>query len=385
MSIAPTNDQNMHLVTETPATHVKLGGVEIRITRILYTISTLGIILSIGGIAALCLGSSLTLSLPLILVGMALLILSCLLLATHMKKTVVLQLEPIPITPQPPTPTVFPLHPETPPESPVVTSPELPETRECLEIQIPGFLDFTPQYIAKLLRTRLSITRVHPSGRINKHTQYITARSKTSDVQLCFLKGHPLHDPFLKPTNSAMLVLTNSEREHYLLLGRSAALAPLIEKKCWNEITQPESLKFPPGSIISGLWKNQSPATPPASHIICMNPPTIKLKRDVYRRAINFYDFDYQQEFETAVNMYQDCFRICRENGLTSLQIEILGLNHIGPDQEEYEAWYSGCALALLEAIRLEEENENRTLTHITVNHRSQLPLLASLQQAYES
>ncbi|AFS27878.1 hypothetical protein B712_0358 [Chlamydia psittaci NJ1] len=51
--------------------------------------------------------------------------------------------------------------------------------------------------------------------------------------------------------------------------------------------------------------------------------------------------------------------------------------------QEEYERWYSLCALALLEAIDIEEKNKDKTVLQITVNHLKELPLLNILQKAF--
>ncbi|MEF9519821.1 hypothetical protein SBV45_05105 [Chlamydia crocodili] len=414
MSTSPTNNQSTNPSPETPITYVNLGKLKIRLTRILQTITALGIALNIGGIVSLCLGSSLAIALPLLVIGIALLILTCFFLASRLRKPPLPKPAPSspPITPKPtrvkpggtPPPTTPPTKSPvtTPPTSPVVETPPVPietptpvpvttppvhpiVTVRVPEIQIPGFLDFTPKYIANLLKIRFGVTGIHPQGRINKNTQYVTVRSDRHNLHICFLKGHPLEDPFLKKTNSAMLVLTNCEREKHLLLGRSLALGPHIEKACWNDITKPESTKFPPESVVAGPWVNKTKDIPPASHLICANPPLITLIRDVHRRAINFDDFDYEKEFRATVRMYQAIFGICKENGITSIQLELLGLNNIGSNQDEYEAWYSGCGLALLEAIRIEEETEGSTLTHITVNSRTELPLLSALQQAYGS
>ncbi|QVE48878.1 hypothetical protein SBV42_03755 [Chlamydia crocodili] len=408
MSTSPTNNQSTNPTPETPITYVHLGKLKIRLTRILQTITALGIALNIGGIVSLCLGSSLAIALPLLIIGIALLILTCFFLASRIRKPSLPTPAPSspPITPKPtgvkPGGTPAPTPPTTPPTKSPVTTPPVPVetptpvpvatppirpivTVRVPEIQIPGFLDFTPQYIANLLKMRFGVTGIHPSGSINKNTQYVTVRSNRHNLHICFLKGHPLEDPFLKKTHSAMLVLTNSEREKHLLLGRSLALGPHIEKVCWDDITKPESTKFPPESVVAGPWVNKTKDIPPTSHLICVNPPLITLTRDVHRRAINFEDFDYEREFRATVRMYQVIFGICKENGITSIQLELLGLNNIGSDQEEYEAWYSGCALALLEAIRIEEETEGSTLTHITINSRTELPLLSALQQAYRS
>ncbi|MEF9497315.1 hypothetical protein [Chlamydia sp. 04-14] len=402
MSTSPTNNQSTNLTPETPTTYVNFGKLKIRLTRILQTITALGIALNIGGIVSLCLGSSLAIALPLLVIGIALLILTCFFLASRLRKPTLPTPVPSspPITPKPTGVKPGGTPPPTPPTSPVVKTPPAPvETPAPVatppvrpivrvrvpEIQIPGFLDFTPQYIANLLGMRFGVTEIHPGGRINKNTKYVTVRSNRHNLFLCFLKGHPLEDPFSKKTNSAVVILTNSEREKHLLLGRSLAFGPHIEKACWDDITKPDSTKFPPESVVAGPWVNKNKDIPPASHLICANPPLITLTRDVHRRAINFDDFDYEREFRATVRMYQTIFATCKENGITSIQLELLGLNNIGSDQEEYEAWYSGCALALLEAIRIEEETPGSTLIHITVNSRTELPLLSALQQAYPS
>ncbi|SYX08813.1 hypothetical protein C834K_0350 [Chlamydia poikilotherma] len=399
MSTSPTNNQSTNPTPETPITHVNLGKLKIRLTRIFQTITALAIALIIGGIVSLSLGSSLAIALPLLVIGLALLILTCFFLGSRLRKT------PLPI-PAPSSPPIKPKPtgvtpggtpaPTTPPsKSPVVTPPPTPvETTPPVspivpvpvpEIQIPRFSNLKPQYIANLLKNRFVITGTHPAGRMNKNTEYVTTQSKNTNLNVCFLKGHPLDDPFLKKTNSAILILTNAGREKHLLLGRSLALSAHIEKVCWNDITKPESTSFPPESVIAGAWVNKTTDIPPASHLICVNPPSIVLTRNVQRRAINFGDFNYEREFRAAVGMYRTIFGICKENNITSIQLELLGLNNIGPDQEEYSAWHSECCLALLEAIRLEEETGGNSLTHITVNSRAELPLLSILQKAYNN
>ncbi|MEF9519820.1 hypothetical protein SBV45_05110 [Chlamydia crocodili] len=387
MSISPINNQSLCSVNPTAITYIYLGNIKLPLIQIIQTISTLGMALNLGGVIALALGSSLAIALPLLIIGFALLILSCFILLTRLKKPHIAPIPSVeteyitppqsPIVKKPPTPI------ETPKPTSVTTPTQHPIEIFIPEIEIPDFLDFTPEYTAHLLQTRFELTGIHPAGRMNKNTEYVTIRSKNTDLNVCFLKGHPLNDPFLKKINSAILVLTNADRQLHLLLERSLALVGQIGKKCWEKITQPLSKKFPPRTIVSGPWVNPS-GIPPASHLICANPPVILLTNEVLNRAITFIDLDYKTEFQAAVRMYQAIFRICRENEITSVQIELVGLNNIGSHQEEYEAWYSGCGLALLEAIRLEEENKFRTLTHITVNNLSDLPLHLSLQQAYQ-
>ncbi|WP_375793233.1 hypothetical protein O1W69_03785 [Chlamydia sp. 12-01] len=388
MSTSPINNQGISSVNPTATTYIHLGNIKLSLIQIIQTTSALGMALNLGGVIALALGSSLAIALPLLTIGFALLILSCFILLTRLKKPHIapppcVETEKItpplsPVVKKPPTPI------ETPKTTPVATPTQHPIEIFIPEIEMPDFLDFTPEHIAHLLQTRFELTGIHPAGRINKNTEYVTIRSKNTDLNVCFLKGHPLDDPFLKKTNSAILVLTNSDRQLHLLLGRSLALAAQIEKKCWEKITKPHSKTFPPRTIVSGPWVNES-GTPPASHLICANPPVILLTNDVYNRAITFTDFDYEIEYQSAVRMYQSIFAICQDYDITSVQIELLGLNNISSHQEEYEAWHSGCCLALLEAIRLEEEKKfGTTLTHITVNSRSELPLSSSVLQAYQ-
>ncbi|QVE48877.1 hypothetical protein SBV42_03750 [Chlamydia crocodili] len=387
MSTSPINNQSLCSVNPTATTYIHLGNIKLPLIQIIQTISALGMALNLGGVITLALGSSLAIALPLLIIGFALLILSCFILLTCLKKP---HVAPIPsveteyITP-PISPVVKkpPIPIETPKTTPVATPTQHPIEIFIPEPETPNFLDFTPEYTAHLLQTRFELTGIYPAGRMNKNTEYVTIRSKNTDLNVCFLKGHPLDDPFLKKTNSAILVLTNADRQLHLLVGRSLTLMGQIEEKCWNKITKPHSKKFPPRTIVSGSWVNVLGA-PPASHLICANPPDILLTNEVDNRLITFTDFNCEIEFQAAVRMYQAIFRICRENEITSVQIELVGLNNIGSHQEEYEAWHSGCCLALLEAIRLEEENKFRTLIHITVNSLSELPLSLSLQQAYQ-
>ncbi|CAG9046536.1 hypothetical protein NVRI1_00899 [Chlamydia abortus] len=247
--------------------------------------------------------------------------------------------------------------------------------------------DLTLSGVADHLRHTFTLEQVvSRANKINKNTECVYLRHKNANLQLCLHQGHPLNDPLLKNKDSAILLCINSERHFSYAINRTLALIGRIDKDCWEEITQPGSRTFPPGAIAHGPWVNKSQITAPASYLIFINPPTIEtlMHTDTHLpTAMTWQDVPYEKAFDNIVNAYLECFRICRENRISSIQIELLGLGDIRPSQEEYDSWYSQCALALLEAIDIEEKNKKRTVVQITVNHLKELPLLLVLQEAF--
>ncbi|QVE48876.1 hypothetical protein SBV42_03745 [Chlamydia crocodili] len=324
--------------------YVSLCNLKIKTLHIIQAIAALGLAFLLGGILALSVGQCFAFSSPLLALGAVFLILSGLILIMVRKR--------------------------------------------LLSISIPTFLDLTLSGVAKRLKNTYALGLVLPySNKINKNTEYIFVSNPKTGMQLSFYKGHPINDPLLKNKSSAIVLCTNSERDSTYVINRTLALIGRIEKECWNDITKPNSTKFPPGSIAYGPWINKSQERAPASHLIFINPPTIEILLHTKRlqKAITFQDFNHKEAFKNLVDAYLKCFRICRENKITSLQLELLGLNDISSHQEEYEMWYSQCALALLEAIRIEEKCKERTVKQITVNHQKELPLLSILQKAYNN
>lgn len=247
--------------------------------------------------------------------------------------------------------------------------------------------DLTLSSVAHRLRTTFTLEHAAPrANKIHRNTECVYLHNQNTHLRLCFHKGHPLNDPLLKNKNSAILLCINSERNFSYAINRTLALIGRIEKDCWNEITQPGSRTFPPGEIAYGPWVNKSQITAPASYLIFINPPTIATLIHTNKhvsKAMTWQDFNYEKAFENLVDAYLKCFHICRQNGISSIQMELLGLSDMSSSQEEYERWYSLCALALLEAIDIEEKNKDKTVLQITVNHLKELPLLNILQKAF--
>lgn len=317
---------------------------KIKTLHVIQAIATLGLAFLLGGILALSAGQSFALASPLLALGAVFLILSSLILIKLRK----------PLTP----------------------------------ISTPSFLELTLSGVAKRLKNTYSLNLILPhSNRISKNTEYIFVSNPKTGLQLAFYKGHPINDPVLKNKDSAVMLCTNSDRDSSYVIHRTLALIGRIEKECWNAITQPNASKFPPGAIAYGPWINKSQEIAPASHLIFINPPTIEvlLHTKQLQRAVTFQDFNHEKAFKNLVDAYLKCFNICREHKITSLQLELLGVNDMHSHQEEYEMWCSLCALALLEAIRIEEQRNGRTVKQITVNHQKELPLLSILQKAYNN
>ncbi|WP_366223758.1 hypothetical protein [Chlamydia buteonis] len=249
------------------------------------------------------------------------------------------------------------------------------------------FADLTLSSVAHRLMNTFTLEQVLPrANKINRNTECVYLHNKNTHLQLCFHKGHPLTDPLLKHKDSAILLCINSERNFSYAINRTLALIGRIEKDCWDEITQPGSRTFPPGAIAYGPWVNKSQITAPASYLIFINPPTIETPIHTNKqlsKVITWQDSTYKKAFENMVDAYLKCFDICRKNGISFIQIELVGLSDIRSSQEEYEPWYSQCALALLEAIDIEEKRKEKTLLQITVNHLKELPLLLVLQKAF--
>ncbi|BAE81450.1 hypothetical protein [Chlamydia felis Fe/C-56] len=341
----------MSLLSFSPHTNILLNTAKIGVdlccfktktSRVVWEIAILGVSFLLGGALAVASGQSFAFSFPLLIAGAVFLVLSAIILIA-------------------------------------LKWPRSISSPEFLELTLPG--------VSSRLRSAFALDQVFPlSNKINNDAAYVLIRSKKTDLQLCFYKGHPLNDPLLKKKESAILLCTNSDRKYNDVIHRSLAVIGRIEKDCWNAIVKPDSMKFPPGSIAHGPWVNKSKETAPVSHLIFINPPTIETlihTRKPHYKTVTFQDFNHKKAFKNIVNAYLKCFRACRENHITSLQLEFLGLNDIGSHQEEYEIWYSLCSLALLEAIHIEEQNEDKTLKQITVNHQKEFPLLSVLQKAY--
>ncbi|WP_375793232.1 hypothetical protein O1W69_03780 [Chlamydia sp. 12-01] len=338
---ASRNQTDIHL--KLSKVYVSLCSLRIKRSYVVQGIAALGLSFLLGGILALSMGQSFIFSLPLLIVGIVFLVLCGITLISSRKRP---------------------------------------------SISVPQFLDLTLSGVTNRLRNTFILGQVLPhSSKINKNTECVFVSNPNTGIQLSFYRGHPINDPLLKNEDSAIVLCTNSERDSSYVINRTLALIGSIEKECWNDITKPDSMKFPPGSIAYGPWINKSQKTAPASHLIFINPPTIEvlIHTKPLKKAITFQDFNREEAFKNIVDSYLQCFSICRENNITSLQLELLGLNDISSHQEEYEIWYSQCALALLEAIRIEEKHAKKTVKQITVNHQRELPLLPILQKAYNN
>ena len=270
------------------------------------------------------------------------------------------------------------IHPSTPLPSPQPI--ELFPTQNLL--RIPTLSELKGQPVSYMLNTHFHHFLTEPKELIKSTTRLVTITNNSTGKQLNFFRGHPSDDSSIKVPRSAILILTNSSKEYGLAVGRTLAVTALIDKSCWAQITGDSSVSFSPGSIAIGPWI-RSAGNPPASHLIIMNPLSLEHLVDLRqeRRAITFRDFCHRQAFIQLVNMYQQCFFQCQQEGITALQIECLGLTNLGECQEEYPQWEAMCQLALLEAVRLLESTH--PLTCVTINHQKSLPFLKALQNAF--
>ncbi|AHK63012.1 hypothetical protein [Chlamydia avium] len=272
---------------------------------------------------------------------------------------------------------IEPHHSQLPSPDPIATSP-IPEQM----LLIPKLSDLSEQHVSYMLNTHFHYVSSEPKGLIKSTTRLVTLTNKLTGKQVNFFRGHPAEDSSIRVPRSAILLLTNTSKEYGLAIGRTLAVTALIDKSCWIEITGDPHQPFPPGSIVIGPWM-RSGGTPPASHLIIMNPLNLECLVDLRgeRRAITFRDFCQQEAFTQYINMYRQCFFLCQQEGITSLQIECLGLTELATSQEEYNKWEALCQLALLETVRLLEPTH--PLTCVTINHQKCLPFFKGLQNAF--
>lgn len=249
-------------------------------------------------------------------------------------------------------------------------------------LRIPRLSDLNEHHVANTLTTYFHHVSTSPTGKIKPTSQLVVLKNIVTGKLLHFFQGHPADDCSIKVPRSALLLLTNSSKSYGLTIGRTLTVTALIDKSCWNHITGNPNEPFSPGSIALGRWARPQ-GSPPASHLMIMNPLSLEYLVDLQgeRRAITFRDFCHKEAFIHCVNMYQQCFLRCQEEGITALQIECLGLTNLGECQEEYPQWEALCHLALLEAVRLLDPTSS--LTCVTVNHQRRLPLLKALQSAF--
>lgn len=272
---------------------------------------------------------------------------------------------------------LFEIHPQ-----PKVPSPQPIKLLPIQSLRIPTLSELKEQPVSHMLNTHFHHSLTEPKGLIKSTTRLVTITNKITGKHVNFFRGHPCDDSSIKVPRSAMLILTNSSKEYGLAIGRTLAVTALIDKSCWIQITGDPNASFSPGSIAIGPWIRPE-GNPPASHLIIMHPLNLEYLVDLRqeRRAITFRDFCHRQAFIQLVNMYQQCFLQCQQEGITALQIECLGLKDLGECQEEYSRWEAICQLALLEAVRLLEPTHS--LTCVTINHQKSLPFLKALQNAF--
>lgn len=252
---------------------------------------------------------------------------------------------------------------------------------------LPSISTLSSKTLPQLLQERFFCISPIQGKRVLPTTKEVSLRSHLSGVILHCLRGHPFDDTFLSPQTSSLLILTNSDAEQSLSIGRALAIASSVPSHCWSRIVNNQCLQA--NSLVSGLWgASQDQPTPRARALIIMNPPSIEnlipdSKRATMRRAVTFNDFSCQQAFHNLIQAYLDCMQACRRHQTSNLQIEILGLHDLSDTQDEFVSWEAICQLAILEAIYIDEHSGQEPLTSITLNHQKQLPLHRAISKAF--
>ncbi|WP_100934059.1 hypothetical protein [Candidatus Chlamydia corallus] len=372
------------------------------ITTIAFAI--LGLIFFASGILTACLGGSLTIFIPLFILSAIFIVLTLLYFVKHLKEPVIREPPLVPhspkitppITPEPspkfsPKPSPKPLTPEV--EALTPPTPPKTEDRKKLtwnpNIQYPAKYDYSALH--NLLKQLFYLDpTTNPGDR--RYPDKLTcvrmrAKEKPAVSFHCF-KGHFSSDEILNKESGAIVIVTHSSMDSSMTVGRATAVSACLRKTCWeaikNSIPSSEK-KLAIGSCISGSWTIEKGDSRYASHLIFINPPTLEtLIREKIRRAIALTDFSMKEAFSNLVMAYLQCFDICIENNLTSIQLEVLGLNNLSRDQEEYSTWEYCCHLALMEALRILLASEN-SLVNISVNSPTELPMKTGCQALFRS
>ncbi|ACZ33008.1 hypothetical protein CPK_ORF00537 [Chlamydia pneumoniae LPCoLN] len=346
----------------------------------------------LGGVFAICLGCSLEITMPLFILTAVFIAFTLLYFIHYLEKPKIPEPLPTPLPPKlspPPSPTLRAptLTPEIPVPAPGIplppTLPKVDRTKLTCNPDIHYPSTYDPKACSSLLKQLFSLdpeTRPEDRKYSNKLASILLRSKEKPGFRFHCFKGHFSHDKILNKKSGAVVISSHSSMDFSTTLGRAFAVTTCLQRSCWekikNNIPTPEK-HLPIGSCVSGPWDVEEGAQLYTSHLIVINPPTLEtLIKEKMRRAVTLKDFSMKEAFTNLVLAYLQCFDICIEHNLESVQLEVFGLNNLSADQEEFTTWESCCHLALLESVRiLLASKEEYALSNVSVNSIPQVPL----------
>ncbi|SPN73213.1 hypothetical protein C10C_0022 [Chlamydia serpentis] len=352
----------------------------------------LGLALLLSGILSVCLSASLSVSIPIFILTAIFIGLALLYFIKHLKERPTLTEEhletPAKISPEP-APKALPI-----PEEKILIPPTpkaIPKTKLSSDPEIRYPLKWDYSILHAWLKSLFDLDPdTDPTDRLkSSNLTSVTMRSKTKPCfRLHCFQGMFSTDKLLNKQSGAIVVTTNSSMDFSMTVGRTSAVTARLSKRCWETIkdTIPsQEKKLPIGACISGPWTLEEGDTLYASHLIAINPPTLEtLIPPKLRRAITFQDFNIKTAYANLVKAYLQCFDICIQSNVSSIQVEILGLKDLSKNQEEFTTWHYCCQLALVEALRILLESEGtHVLSSVSVNSINELPLKVACQALF--